>query len=362
MHAIPTWQISFKEELLRTMLGDSAALATWEKPLQSDSLNYRRKARLRARWDPKSGTEFIGFKNRFGRYIADVERCEVLAPPFDGLIIPLRSLITSLKARAAIPQLELAVGDNGAALILRHLQPLDPSDEQKLASFARDAGIRLFLQAGGPDTIMPLEPTSSEPLTYSLPRFNLDFRFEPLDFIQAHRSLNEILVATAIDWMAPRTDETILDLFSGLGNFSLPLAQRAATIIGVEGSEKMTQRASENAALNGITNAHFFSADLEKDNTSAPWALRTYDGILLDPPRSGASAIIPQLLKSTPSRIVYVSCNPTTFARDAAILRNSGYPLTRVCVADMFPYTEHVEAIGLFELRPLESSPKPYQE
>lgn len=348
MHANPQWQITFKEELLRTLLGDTAREATWEKPLQAETLAYRRKARLRARWDQKSGTEFIGFKNRFGRYIADVERCEVLAPPFDSLITPLRTLIGSLSARNAIPQLELSVGENAAALILRHLAPLDPSDVEKLTTFAYDTGIRFFLQSGGPDSLAPLTPTSNDPLTYSLPRFNLTFHFEPLDFIQAHRSLNEILVATAIDWMAPRPDETILDLFCGLGNFSLPLAQRAKTVIGVEGSATMTERAAANAALNTISNAHFFAADLEKDSSTAPWAQRHYDGILLDPPRSGASAIIPQIVTTTPSRIVYVSCNPATFARDAALLRDLGYPLIRVCVADMFPHTEHVEAVGLF--------------
>lgn len=270
-------------------------------------------------------------------------------PPFDGLITPLRALIGSLTARASIPQLELAVADNAAALILRHLVPLDPSDEEKLRTFARDTDIRLFLQAGGPDTIIPLDTPSNEPLSYSLPRFNLTFHFEPLDFIQAHRSLNEALVATAIEWMNPRADETILDLFCGLGNFSLPLAQRVATLIGVEGSETMTQRAAANAARNGITNAHFFAADLEKDSSEAPWANRPYDAILLDPPRSGAAAIIPKIVHTTPSRMVYVSCNPTTFARDAVTLRDLGYPLTKVCVADMFPHTEHVETIGLFE-------------
>ena len=349
MHARPSWQINFKEDMVRKLLGEIAKNAHWDQPLQGMTERYRRKARLRARWDPKSNTEFIGFKNRFGRFIADVEQCEVLAPPFNSLIQPLRSVIGTLNARASIPQLELAVGDNDAALILRHLSPLSAEDRELLRAFATRSKIRLFLQSGGPDSLELLASTSIEPLYFTLPSFNLVLQFSPLDFIQAHGKLNDLLVSSAIDWLNPKSHEVILDLFCGLGNFSLPLAQRAAQVIGVEGSPTMAERASSNAALNGITNTTFFACDLEQPIAQHSWSHQKYDAIFLDPPRSGANNIIPALCEISPSRMVYVSCNPVTFARDAILLNSFGYNLSRVRVADMFPHTEHVETVGLFE-------------
>lgn len=349
MHALPTWQIDFKEQMVKKMLGETAKNARWDQPLQGITEQYRRKARLRARWDPKSNTEFIGFKNRFGRFIADVVQCEVLAPPFNSLIQPLRDVIGKLDARASIPQLELAVGDNDAALILRHLSPLTAEDRETLRAFAIKFNIRLFLQSGGPDSVELLAATSTDTLFFTLPSFNLVLQFSPLDFIQAHGKLNDLLVSSAIDWLNPKSHEVILDLFCGLGNFSLPIAQRAAQVIGIEGSSAMTERASSNAALNGITNTTFFACDLEQPIAQHSWSHQKYDAILLDPPRSGANNIIPALCEISPSRMVYVSCNPVTFARDAILLNSFGYNLSRVRVADMFPHTEHVETVGLFE-------------
>lgn len=349
MHADPTWQIRFKEQQVRALLSGSADLAQWYEPLQSSTERYRRKARLRSRWDAKSNTQFIGFKNRFGRFIADIEQCEVLAPPFNTLIRPLRELLSSLDSRSAIPQLELAVGDNGAAIIVRHLSPLTEQDTERLSSFATIHDIVLFLQSGGPDSIAQIGPDPAKTLSVTLPSFNLSFEFSPLDFIQAHGSLNELLVSSAIDWLNPQPHEVILDLFCGLGNFSLPIAQRAAKVVGIEGSSSMTQRAEANAIRNGIKNVTFFASDLEHPIVLQRWTQQKYDGILLDPPRSGAGTIIPALSKMGPSRVVYVSCNPKTFAADTRSFAQFGYHLTRVRVADMFPHTEHVETIGLFE-------------
>jgi 23S rRNA (uracil1939-C5)-methyltransferase len=186
------------------------------------------------------------------------------------------------------------------------------------------------------------------PLLYRLKNFDLTFHFEPLDFIQAHGSLNEELVQRAIEWLDPKYDDDILDLFCGLGNFSLPIAKKCQSVTGVEGSSAMTQRAAKNAALNNIANTQFFEADLEKDQALSPWINKHYDAILLDPPRSGASNIINHMIQTDPKRIVYVSCNPKTFAQDALKLTNFGFKLDKICVADMFPHTEHIETVGLF--------------
>jgi 23S rRNA (uracil1939-C5)-methyltransferase len=353
MHAKANWQIEFKERLVRDLVGDLAYSAEWDPPLQGETEQYRRKARLRARWDAKSSTQFIGFKNRFGRFIADVTECAILAPPFDTLITPLRALLGSLSVRASIPQLELAVGEEGAALILRHLTRLDDTDENKLRTFALNSGIFLYVQSGGPETIQLLcspltTPTPPAPLSYSLEQFDLTLRFAPTDFIQPHGRLNKKLVAAALEWMQPCKSETFLDLFCGLGNFSLPLARYARAVTGVEGSSVMTNRAEQNAFLNKIDNAKFYSANLEADISDESWAQLDYDGILLDPPRSGAASFLRQIDRFSPQRILYVSCNPITFASDAAILAQRGFVLSRVRVADMFPHTEHVETIGLF--------------
>ena len=353
MHAKANWQIEFKEKLVRDLVGELACSAQWDPPLQGETERYRRKARLRARWDAKSSTQFIGFKNRFGRFIADVAECAILAPPFDTLITPLRALLGSLSVRASIPQLELAVGEEGAALILRHLAPLDDSDENELLAFAKKVGIFLYLQPGGPETIRLLcspltTPTPPAPLSYSLEQFDLILNFAPIDFIQPHGRLNRKLVATAIEWMQPRVTENFLDLFCGLGNFSLPLARYARAVAGIEGSHVMTNRAEQNASLNKIDNAKFYAANLEADISNESWAQLNYDGILLDPPRSGAAAFLRQVDRFSPQRIVYVSCNPITFASDAAILAERGFILSRIRVADMFPHTEHVETMGLF--------------
>jgi 23S rRNA (uracil1939-C5)-methyltransferase len=241
------------------------------------------------------------------------------------------------------------LGLDDAALILRHLSPLTTEDRETLRAFAIKSNIRLFLQSGGPDSVELLAATSTDPLFFTLPSFNLVLQFSPLDFIQAHGKLNDLLVSSAIDWLNPKSHEVILDLFCGLGNFSLPIAQRAAQVIGIEGSSAMTERASSNAALNGITNTTFFACDLEQPIAQHSWSHQKYDAILLDPPRSGANNIIPALCEISPSRMVYVSCNPVTFARDAILLNSFGYNLSRVRVADMFPHTEHVETVGLFE-------------
>jgi 23S rRNA (uracil1939-C5)-methyltransferase len=312
-------------------------------------LGYRRRARLGCKFVDKKGKVLVGFRERSSPLLADLESCEVLAPPVGGLLTALAGLVGSLEIRRRVAQIEVAVGDNAAALVLRVLDEPAAADLERLRAFEAQHGIALYLQPGGLDTVRPLT-APAVPLRYSLPGLTAGIEFAPTDFIQVNGELNGLMVARAIELLDPRPTDRALDLFCGLGNFSLPLALRAASVDGVEGDAALVARARANAARNGIANASFHAANLAAETPAGDWARAAYDLVLLDPPRAGAREILPVATASRPRRLVYVSCHAGSFARDAGILAGQlGYRLAAAGIMDMFPQTSHVETIALFE-------------
>lgn len=265
-------------------------------------------------------------------------------------IMDLRQLIGGMDAKDTLPQIEFSAGDNGVALVFRHMEPLSASDQEKLTGFCRDLGWQCYLQPGNYSTVHRVWPLDGEDrLSYDFPDFNLTLHFHPLDFTQVNAAINRQMVKLAIDMLNPQPNERILDLFCGLGNFTLPLATRAAHVIGVEGDAAMTERGYENARRNHISNVDFYAQDLTADFSGQPWAKEGFDALLIDPPRSGALEVVQYLPRFGAKRIVYVSCNPATLARDAGELVKAGYKLKKAGVMDMFTHTAHVESIALFE-------------
>ena len=321
----------------------------WFEPLTGACWNYRRKARLSVRYVFKKERLLVGFRERGGRYVADISECHVLVPEVGNRLTELAELIGSMDTHRHIAQIEVSCGDETCALVFRHLEPLTAEDAEKLTQFSRDSGIAVYLQPGGLDTIKLLAPGSFQ-LSYGLPDQDLTFHFEPADFIQVNAEMNRQVVNRAIELLEPVQGDKVLDLFCGLGNFTLPLARHAGEVIGIEGDAGLVKRASENAELNGISNTSFISADLTLDHTQAPWLRTRYDKVLIDPPRSGAQEMLPHLAASGASRLCYVSCHPASLARDAGILvQEHGFELRGAGVMDMFPHTGHVESIALFE-------------
>lgn len=322
------------------------------EPLVADGWAYRRKARLGVRWVKAKGKALVGFREKDGRFLADLSRCEILHPTLGEHLTDFQDLITGLEARETIPQIEVAVGDNATALVVRHMEPLSDSDRTQLLEFAREFNYQLYLQPKGPDTVHCIYPQSPE-LYYEHPQFNTRVKFAPLDFFQVNQVLNRKMVVRALELLAPQPTDTVLDLFCGLGNFTLPLARQAAEVIGVEGDMAMVERARAAAHANDIHNTDYYACNLmAEDLGREPWLKRRYDKILLDPPRAGAKEVIAQMGKLKASRIVYVSCDPATLARDAGeLVHTHGYCLVGAGVMDMFPHTSHVESIAVFERR-----------
>jgi len=352
-HMAPAAQVAAKQGWL---LDNLARIGHVEpervlEPITGPAWGYRRRARLAVRDVPKKGRVLVGFRERGGRYVADMRGCEVLEPRFAGLIEPLSELVAGLSVRRRLPQVELAAGDAGAALVFRHLDPLDEADRDRLRGFAEAHGLQVHLQPGGPETVAPLWPEAPPPLAYTLPGFDVTLRFGPLDFIQVNAEVNRAMVARAVALLDPRPDERVLDLYCGIGNFSLPLARRGARVEGVEGEPGLVRRAAANAALNGLEAlARFHVADLATPPVNAPWLDGGVDKALLDPPRSGAEAMAHRLGGLGVARVVYVSCHPATLARDVGVLVGRyGYRLRAAGVMDMFPHTAHVESVALLE-------------
>jgi len=320
-------------------------------PLCGVTWGYRRKARLGVKFVNKKNKLLIGFRERNSSYLADIHRCHVLHPDIGFKLDVLAELIASLQGYQQIPQIEIAVGDTGSALIFRHLQDLTADDLQKLHHFAVLHHYHLYLQPGGPETIHRLYPDDREEyyLSYQLPVHSIELLFHPTDFIQVNAEINQKMVDLAIDLLSPSRDEDILDLFCGLGNFTLPLARYCKTVTGVEGDAMMVKRAYQNAVHNDLHNVDFYCGNLFAIDENQVWLQKSYDKILLDPPRTGALALLPYLNKLQAKQIVYVSCNPATLARDAGILVSQGYRLAKVGIMNMFPHTQHVESIALFE-------------
>ncbi|HYQ72133.1 MAG TPA: 23S rRNA (uracil(1939)-C(5))-methyltransferase RlmD, partial [Gammaproteobacteria bacterium] len=317
-------------------------------PLTGPVWGYRGKARLGVKDVIKKGRVLVGFRERRASYIADLSRCEVMHPSVGEHIGELARLIASLDARARIAQIEVAVSEAATALVFRHLDPLGEADLARLRDYAQASGLHIYLQGGGPGTVRPLEPADSV-LSYHLPDQQVEIRFLPHDFTQVNTAINRQMIARVLQLLEPGTDDRVLDLFCGLGNFTLPLARLAGSVTGVEGEAGLVSRASDNAARNGLENVFFHVADLATDQRDSDWAGGNYNKVLLDPPRSGAAEVIDTVGNIAPERIVYVSCHPGSLARDAGRLVNDkGYRLQAAGVMDMFPHTAHVESIALF--------------
>ena len=350
-HMDPQAQIEMKQGVLLEQLQHFGDLQPAEilEPLTGPEYGYRRKARLGVKYVTKKEAVLVGFREKRNSFLAQIDQCHVLAQEV-GLRFPeLKQLVMSLQARTAIPQIEVAKGDDAVAIIVRHLEPLSEQDQAALQGFCEQYQLQLYLQPGGNDTIHKVWPAGEERLSYALPRFDLEMKFHPSDFTQVNQEINQNMIDRALAYMDVQADERILDLFCGLGNFTLPLATKAAEVVGVEGDDAMVVRGRENAEHNGLDNVAFFGADLTKPFDDQPWGQGGFDKILIDPPRSGALEIVSKMTVFKPKRIVYVSCNPATLARDAGELKKQGYKLLKAGVMDMFPHTTHVESIAVFE-------------
>ncbi len=351
-HLAPAAQVRFKQERLIQGLTHIGSVEPGEvlPPLTGPVWGYRRKARLSVRYLRGQGRLLLGFRERRSQRLVELTRCEVLAAPIPGLLDPLRGALGALAAPHTVPQVEVGVGDEDAAVVIRHLQPLAAGDLEVLRSLGQETGLQVLAQPGGPDSVRPVWPADPRPLAYRLPEWGLALRFQPTDFTQVNAGINAAMVRLALDLLGAGPGDRVLDLFCGLGNFSLPLARVSGRVVGVEGDPTLVARARENAARNGLENVEFHTADLTRPLAGQPWLTPPPDALLLDPPRSGALEVIQGLGPQLPARIVYVSCNPETLARDAGeLVRQHGYRLARAGVMDMFPHTAHVESIALFE-------------
>ncbi len=315
-------------------------------PIHGEEWGYRHRARLSVRYVEGKGGALVGFRERRSTYVADMNSCEVLPPRISALIPAIRALISGLSIRDRVPQVEIAVGDAATVLLFRHLLPFTATDETLLRAFADANRVRVWLQPAGPDSAAPFHPAAHEDLYYTLPEFGLKLSFKPADFTQVNPAVNRLLVSRAVRLLDPQPGERVADLFCGIGNFSLPIATRGAQVIGFEGSAPLVERARENAAANRLV-AQFEVADLLKPNLGH---YGRFDKFLLDPPREGAITLVNSLPDEWPRRIVYVSCDPATLARDADVLvHHKGFRLSAAGVINMFPHTAHVESIALFE-------------
>ena len=362
-HLEPAAQLQFKQSVLIEQLQKTAGIAATDftllPPVKGDSFHYRRKARLAVRRVMQKGGALVGFREKYSTFITDMNYCEVLVPEVASLIGPLREMISALQANRDIPQIEVAVGEtrtaagisNVVALVIRHLKPLSGDDLQLLTDFGKQHAIQLYLQPSGADSVHKLFPEStSDRLQYFLPEFDLTLNFHPMDFTQVNAEINRQMVSQAIELLQLSKDDTVLDLFCGLGNFTLPIAGHCKQVIGIESSNAMVHRGAENAEYNKIANTQFYKADLCDSMLDNAWFSIPFTKVLLDPPRSGAIEIIQQIVDLRVSKIVYVSCNPATLARDAKFLVGNGYRLKSAGVMDMFPHTAHVESMAEFEL------------
>lgn len=349
-HLAPEKQIEIKQKVLIDDLTHLGKVEAEEvlPPLTGTHWGYRRKARMGVKDVAKKGRVLVGFREKGAPYIAMLESCKVLHPAFGERLMAFSALIGSLQARARIAQIEVAAGDDTFAAVFRNLDPLSEDDCAKLAEFEAQSGITVYLQPGGLDTVTPLSGTPAE-LIYTLPEFDLRMAFEPFDFTQVNLDINRSMMARAIELLQLKDDEKVLDLFCGLGNFTLPIARHCREVVGVEGDAGLIERAKANAERNGLDNVRFYVADLAADLAGQDWLQESYDKVLLDPARAGAMEMVPHLAGLGVKRIVYVSCNPATLARDAGLLvHEHGYRLEKAGVMDMFPHTAHVESIALF--------------
>jgi 23S rRNA (uracil1939-C5)-methyltransferase len=359
-HLEPSAQVAIKQRVLEDNLWHIGKVKAEHimRPLQGPTWAYRYRARLSVRYVPRKETVLVGFHEKHSSYVADMKECHILPPHVARLLMPLREMVRALSIYDQVPQIEVAVGEAVTALVLRIMAPLTAADEQVIKRFADQWDIQWWLQPKGPESVYPFYPLGKE-LFYTLPEFGITMPFKPTDFTQVNHQINRALVSKALRLLDVQAGERVADLFCGLGNFTLPLATRAAQVVGIEGSTTLTTRALENARANGVAGkTTFYTRNLFEVTKNDLVELGKFDRMLIDPPRDGAVALATALaeLRETrpellPRRIVYVSCSPSTLARDAGILvHRAGYVMRKAGVANMFPHTSHVESIGVFEL------------
>jgi len=359
-HVEPSAQVAIKQRVLEDNLKHIGKVKadTMLRPTYGPTWGYRYRARLSVRLVKKKNTILVGFHEKKSSFVADMKTCDILPPHVSAMLMPLRELVGALSIAEQVPQIELAVGEGLTAMVLRIMAPLTVEDEGKLKAFADQHRVQWWLQTKGLDTVQCYYPMNA-PLYYTLPEFGVTMPFKPTDFTQVNHQINRVLVAQALRLLNVQGDERVADLFCGLGNFTLPLATQAREVVGVEGSTTLTERALENAKLNGVADkTTFYCRNLFETTAADLIALGKFDRILIDPPREGAMAICQALAgldaehsALKPKRIVYVSCSPSTLARDAAILvHEGGYVLRQAGVVNMFPHTSHVESIAVFDL------------
>lgn len=355
-HLAADAQVAVKQRVLEDAFKHLADLRPEQMlaPIHGPSWHYRFRARLTTRLVPRKGGVLVGFHERRSSYVADMTSCAVLPVKISDMLVPLRRLIESMSAPDRFPQIEVAVGDRVSAFVLRHLEPLTDEDKERLRAFGQVHGVQWWLQSKGPETVHLLDGQSTAELAYSLPAFDVVMPFKPTDFTQVNHQINRVLVSKAISLLDVQPTDRVLDLFCGLGNFTLPLARLAHEVLGIEGSDALVERALQAATDNGIDNVSFEARNLFEFTLDDLMALPVFDRLLIDPPREGAMAVCQALAaqpkQSRPKRIVYVSCNPATLARDAGLLCHQGaYRLRQAGVINMFPHTGHVESIAVFE-------------
>ncbi|EXI77782.1 MAG: 23S rRNA (uracil(1939)-C(5))-methyltransferase RlmD [Candidatus Accumulibacter appositus] len=349
-------QVAAKQRLLEDNLrhlGEVRAEQLYA-PIHGPTWAYRYRARLSVRFVAKKGGVLVGFRERQGRYVADMQQCEVLPAHLSAMLLPLRELIGGLSICNCLPQIEVAVGERVTALVLRVLEAPSQPDEALLRDFADRYGVVFYLQPKGPASAYRFHPQDGPPLSYLLPDFGVEHFFSPTEFTQVNHAVNRVLVRRAMSLLEPRPGERIGDMFCGLGNFTLAIARSGAQVIGIEGSPELVARAAENAAANGLEGwAEYRVANLFEATAESLAAFGHLDKMLIDPPRDGALELVKSLAADGPRRIVYISCSPPSLARDASILvKEKGYRLRGAGVVNMFPNTSHVESIALFERLP----------
>jgi 23S rRNA (uracil1939-C5)-methyltransferase len=354
-HLAPAAQLAVKERELREALRRIGKVEPrqWLAPLAGEPWGYRRRARLGARFVHAKGRSLVGFREKMSSYVADVERCEVLVPSIGMLVGELGRLVSALSIPERIPQIEVAVGDNATVLVVRVLAPPTPADRERLLAFEQQHGVRILLQAGRPNLLEPLSGDQPE-LWYELPAHGLKLAFEPADFIQVNGPMNRLLIDRVLELLELTAASRVLDLFCGLGNFTLPLARHAAHVVGIEGEAGLIGRGRANAARNGLSNVEFHVANLAGEEAVGRCLALAGPGgfsqVLVDPPRTGALDVLPALALLAPRRLVYVSCHPGSLARDLGILvTQHGFSLQSAGIVDMFPHTSHVESIAVLD-------------
>lgn len=353
-HLAPADQLLVKDRMLRETLRRIGKVEPqeWMVPLAGVPWGYRRRARLGARFVHAKGRSLVGFREKMSSFVADVRQCPVLAAPVGDLVGELSALLTQLSIPTRVPQIEVAVGDNTTVLVLRVLSPPSEQDRQLLRDFGMRHGVHWLLQAGRPDQ---LEPVDQEPeLWYALPEYQLQLRFLPSDFIQVNGGMNRLLIGRVLEKMELDSDSRVLDLFCGLGNFTLPMARLASEVVGIEGDAGLIERARSNAQANGLTNVRFETGNLAGPEAAERCRVlaggRSFTHVLVDPPRTGAADVLPVLARMAPRRLVYVSCHPGSLARDLGILvAEHGFSLRAAGIVDMFPHTSHVESVAVLD-------------